>query len=633
MRLTIICISCLFFISKKIYSQSLVNKEWENNHGNPLGMDWTNSKTNKANELLHVGNTFVAQEGADVKTTKYDNNGLALWEAVYNSQENFNDYGIALEEDSQGNIYVLGTTDNNNTATNFDILLLKYGNNGALLWSTSFNSSFDKNDVGTDLKLDENGNIYVCAVSEVSAGNQDYLILKYTNNGTLIWSNRYDYAALSDIPIGIDFDINGDIFFTGASASSLNNWDFTIARFSSLGNLTGDARFPLPGIGFDQPLAFRKDIFNNTYITGRTSTDGINYDIKTIKLNPSFVVQWERTLDFEGKNDEGQAIDIDENGNVYIGGFVSKANNIKEAIVVKYDANGNEIWNKKYKGSDVSADAMIKSLKAKNNDEIYILGEEKGNNGTKDAVVSKLNGQGGVNWQKKVTSTADDKPKAIHVSNNGNVFVSLIKNGQLNEYSNIKFNEYNKGKEVVLSPSGKPLYVAHELVVRFHQNALKTAAIDNTIGSKVAVFGDLDYFLRPNALLSFNDAFKNLCVENKNSTIANPCGIKVVKIFKELKTTTTTTTNRLGDIINIPDFWTTLLLVFPPEVDIQHATEALKSIPSVSVYSEPNYIIELTSPPNDPLYNLQTSLFYETFQDDDTAHINMQEAWGIVPKG
>lgn len=625
-------ITILFLLfSLLIYSQTFVNKEWEVNSGNPIGLEWSSSIVNNNNELIHVGNSLVANQGADIKITKYNTNGQIIWESYYNSTGSYNDYGIAVIEDLNQNIYVLGATDNN-TNTNHDIIVLKYNSIGTLLWSTNYNSTYNLNDIGTAIKLDNSGNIYVAALSEVNLTNQDFLLIKYSNSGNFIWSNRYDFASLTEIPISLDIDNNGFIYITGASASSLNNWDYAVAKFSDMGSLIGDARFPFPGNGFDQPLAFRKDLIGNMYITGRTSMDGINYDIKTIKLNPSYILLWEKTYDQAGKNDAGNAIDLDQNGNVLVGGYTSKANNIKEMIILKYDANGNEMWQHKQAGTKTNQDAVIKSLKV-HNDVIYFVGEETGLNDTKDAIISKINNQGAIKWQKKVNSNAVEKPVALNVSNNGNVFVSLLKNGNLTEYSNLKFTEFTKDDDVVLNNQGEPIYMAHELIVRFKQNSLDINAIDNNIGTKTTEYENLDFFLRPNAMDAFNTALKDLCVRNDASTATNPCGIKAVKVFKELKTTLTTTSSRLGETIRVPDFWATLLLVFPEDMNISSVHNALKTIPNVVVYSEPNLMIELDEGANDPLYFSQKSLYNEDFFDIDTNHINIQEAWDIVPSG
>lgn len=71
---------------------------------------------------------------------------------------------------------------------------------------------------------------------------------------------------MPEFPIGIDFDDNGDVFVTGASGSTINRWDYSIVKYTVGGTFLGDERSVMPGIGFDQVLAFARDSLNNIYI-------------------------------------------------------------------------------------------------------------------------------------------------------------------------------------------------------------------------------------------------------------------------------------------------------------------------------------------------------------------------------
>jgi len=253
-----------------LQAQTYINKEWETTNGNPLGLQLTSSVTNSSNQLISVGNTSVAGQGANILITKFERDGSIIWQSEFNTSGTNNDYGVALTEDNVGNIIVVGTTDNNSTI-NFDVVVLKYNTSGNLLWSAVYNSSFNLNDIATSVKVDTSGNVYVGATSIGATTNFDFLVLKYNSSGALQWNNRYDFASLIEIPIGVNIDINGDVFITGASASSSISWDFTIAKFSPNGTFINDVRSSLQGVGFDQPLAYKKDAAGNIYITGRSS--------------------------------------------------------------------------------------------------------------------------------------------------------------------------------------------------------------------------------------------------------------------------------------------------------------------------------------------------------------------------
>ncbi|MFT4062922.1 MAG: SBBP repeat-containing protein [Edaphocola sp.] len=188
-------ISILYFVHNTCLAQVHVNKEWEAVGGTPLRFDWSASIANAANQLTTTGNTIVSGQGANILIARYNVNSSIAWEAIFNTSGTNNDYGVALAQDLTGNTYVVGATDNGDS-TNYDVVVLKYNSMGMLQWSQTYNSAYSKNDIGSGITIDINGDVYVCASSEGDGTGYDFLVLKYNASGTLQWSNRYDYKAL-----------------------------------------------------------------------------------------------------------------------------------------------------------------------------------------------------------------------------------------------------------------------------------------------------------------------------------------------------------------------------------------------------------------------------------------------------
>ncbi len=142
--------------------------------------------------------------------------------------------------------------------------------------------------------------------------------------------------------------------FFSSNAQLGSNWDWastsTVATYS-------------PG---RQILDITTDNQQNVYAVGRfmgsitlggstiaTSGDGtVNFnfdeDAFVIKYNSTGQVQWLQRFGIAktGSNQVGQVINVDTNGNVYIGGYGMTGNNSNNAFLVKYDANGNLLWSK-----------------------------------------------------------------------------------------------------------------------------------------------------------------------------------------------------------------------------------------------------------------------------------------------
>ncbi len=125
-------------------------------------------------------------------------------------------------------------------------------------------------------------------------------------------------------------------------------------------------------VGNSSPMA--TDASGNTYVTGRftgttdfgsfTVSSGTSYQSAAFvaKYNSAGVCQWVKTLSGASPsfpyNNAGRNIGVDASGNCYVAGYLSEAagatvafgsdvltgNGANQFYLVKYDANGNEIW-------------------------------------------------------------------------------------------------------------------------------------------------------------------------------------------------------------------------------------------------------------------------------------------------
>ena len=609
-----------------------VNREWKDYTGNPVfnpllnpfGLEWTKSIVTATNDIITVAHTNVSGQGENILLSRYTEDGSLLWQTDYNTSGTQNDYGIDVAEDSNGDIYVCGTTDNGGN-TDYDVLLLKYDNTGSLLWAISYSGPDGLNDIGTAIKINGSGDVYVAASNENNSTSYDYLVIKYDNSGSLLWSNTYDYANLIDVPVGIIVR-GGSVLVAGASANSLTDWDYAVADFNeTTGSYNGDARSNISGIGYDQPLAFKKDATGNTYLTGKASTNGINYDIRTVKISPTNAIVWTQTFDAYGLEDVGNTIAIDNNGDVIVGGYITKTNNKKDLICLKYSSNGSLLWQHNQPSKDGNADAYIQAITLNTtNNNIYFIAGEKGIGTNKEALIGKIKSNGDKGWEKSIKGNYDYLPSDIQYGGFGSpgIYTIAIKDSTVDVYETAYYTELETDTAMIYHSSGLPSFKKHELIIRFQPSAINTAAVDNQVGTKEMEFGDLSEFLTSSAYGTFTNSLRSYC--------DGDCDIKAIKIFKQIPTTYTATTSRLGQTIRVPDFWSALLVVLPSNITIANAHAAFETIPTVVGYSHPNYIAQLHSP-NDSIYPQQISLHTNTLYPN--ANINVEEAWSIIPKG
>lgn len=614
-----------------IQSQTNVNREWQENSGtpvinpfvNPAGLDWYSSITNSLGQIITTGHTNVSGQGENLYLKKLSATGAVIFTVTFNSSGTNNDYGIALTQDASNNIYVVGTTDNGGT-TNYNVLLLKYNASGVLQFSVTYAGPAGLNDIGTSVKRDASGNIFVACSSEGTSTSYDYRLNKYSPTGTLLWSSTYNFVSLIDVPLGLT--INGNtVSVNGTSASSATKWDYCNANFNTTtGTFQSATRTNIPGVGFDQPYAFVKDASQNIYLTGRNSTTGTNYNIFTVKISPTYSLMWTQFYDLAGQDDLGSDIDVDASGNIIVGGFTTKSNGIKQATILKYNPSGTLLWQYHQAGKKETADASITGLCVNSNSDAYFVAGETGTSNLQEVLVGKISSTGYIVWERSIASPQNNVPAKINLNTDGTILVTSLRKGSPDTYQTTKYSEFVAPTNVIMTSSGLPFCRASELIVRFLPSALNIPAIDNQIGTKISEYGNLKDFMKTSAYNTFTTSLNKLCPGGR-------CDLKAVKMYKNFPSTYTSTTSRLGTSVTVPDFWATLRVILPTGVTVQQARTALETIPSVVGFSHPNYIGYTSSVPNDSLYASQNSLHPTiTYPNAD---INVEEAWDVFPQG
>ncbi len=87
------------------------------------------------------------------------------------------DAAYAISLDDSGNVYVTGGSDSSETLT--DYATIKYNNSGIEQWVARYNGPRNELDFAQDITTDNLGNVYITGYSEGSGNNYDYTTIKY----------------------------------------------------------------------------------------------------------------------------------------------------------------------------------------------------------------------------------------------------------------------------------------------------------------------------------------------------------------------------------------------------------------------------------------------------------------------
>jgi hypothetical protein len=258
----------------------LINKTWGSpNYGVGYGID-----------LDKVGNIYITGYRTDYEAynnimilLKYNTSGDLIWNTTLGI---IHSEGKDLIVDGLGDIYVTGYEQNDEG--NLDVCLLKYNSFGSLEWERTWGGTED--DHGEGITLDKFGNVYVTGYKQISLNNHDLCLLKYDSFGNLTWAKTWG-GDENDYGTDIKIDNSGEIYITGATGSFKENSNFVdilLAEFDNQGNCVG---YKIWGAwsGTDYGFGLLLDDQGYAYITGTMISPDFNnfVDIFLLKYDVS----------------------------------------------------------------------------------------------------------------------------------------------------------------------------------------------------------------------------------------------------------------------------------------------------------------------------------------------------------
>ena len=306
--------------------------------------------------LDEIGNVYVTGGStgeffSDVVTIKYNSDGVQQWIAIYNGPGNKADYAKAIVMDQLGNVYVTGSSKGDENQDDF--VTIKYNNDGVEQWVARYSGPVSEN-LSEDIAIDTAGNVYVTGSSRGVDADRDYATVMYSPDGIEQWVARYDGPAnAADYPTGIVLDNLGNTYVTGYSYALGTGRDCTTIKYNSVGEQEWIQRYNSPWNDDDYSYAISIDLNSNVYITGCTKTNICNRDYLTIKYDSAGNEQWVQTYDGFSTDswDNSEDIVVDSLGNSYVTGF-SNDFYVCNFVTIKYNATGVEEWVTRFETSE-----------------------------------------------------------------------------------------------------------------------------------------------------------------------------------------------------------------------------------------------------------------------------------------
>lgn len=278
------------------------------------------------------------------------------------------------------------------------------------------------NTQGAMVALDRDNNAYVAG--STSTGG---LLTKYSPTGVQLWqstiNNLGDRQELSWVTV----DPSGNAIVAGRFVDSSGNPSgFLVAKYAPSGNLlTQDLLGPV----FGYAARVSTDAAGNVYVLGSArvanASGNTTEDIVTMKIAPNGLREWLRTFGISSTSaDTPAAMAVTATGNVIVTGGTSG-----QMLLVAYDTAGNQVWSKGIPASTAALDVAIGA-----SGEFYAVGGT-GSPATGQAfLVVKHDANFNEIWRK--TYAVGQYAKRVGIDSLGNVIVTGVATGTTSPYLN-----------------------------------------------------------------------------------------------------------------------------------------------------------------------------------------------------
>ena len=433
-------------------------QQWVARYSGPQnsGAGATALARDRSGNVYVTGDSYSTETSGDYATVKYNSAGIEQWVARYNndSKPNANDRTVAIAVDGSGNVYVTGTSQAAENGAS-DYATVKYNGAGVQQWVARYNGPANDSEFAEALAVDKAGNVYVTGNSWGQGTFGDYATIKYDAAGKEDWVDHYNGPVNEyDRATKIVLDGAGNVYVTGESRSAGSIWyaqdDYATIKYSTSGVRQWIARYNGPANGYDQASDLTVDAFGNVYVTGRSEASYNDYDFATFKYNAAGDRLWlNRETGAGASRDDARAFAVDDLGNVYVTGFSEGPKSATDFATVKFNHNGLQQWAARYNGPGNFFDhaAAIKVDAAGN---VYVTGESEGVDTRGDYATIKYNSAGVQQWVARYNAPGNlpDSPVALEVDRLGNVYVAgyayHTKDGTNTDYTTIKYDANGK---------------------------------------------------------------------------------------------------------------------------------------------------------------------------------------------
>jgi uncharacterized delta-60 repeat protein len=293
---------------------------------------------------------IVTEGGPRAWVIQLDPEGNEVWTYTITDASEAN--AIALLPG--GDVVIAGSA----TIGGLDVLVSRI-NEGGEVWTQTYDGPGSLEDVAVGVVVDGAGDIVVVGSEDAAMDDSDVWIRKYDPDGGEVWTTIHaGKGMLDDAGFGVAVDGNDNVVVAGFVDADATTADGFVARYDS-----GGVEDWFTTIAVDEFQVMRSvavDGDDNVLATGRVGADTLS--IFVAKYDASGAEQWNAMHLESGGPDYGRSVAVDAAGDAYVAGYVNNPGHFLDLWGRKYTADGGELWSIAYRNEEAMLDDAANAI-------------------------------------------------------------------------------------------------------------------------------------------------------------------------------------------------------------------------------------------------------------------------------
>lgn len=323
------------------------------------------------------------------------------------------DFGTSILHSDDGGYLTAGIV-KSFSAGNEDALISKYSENGNLIWNKIWGGA-GIDWAGQIIKISD-GYVLTGYSESFGAGGADVFLVKLSLNGELMWNKTLGRSG-TDLGFGITSTRNGDFVVSGATAGSAGA--VYLAKFSSSGELIWNKTWG--GAGYDEANRVIETSDGGYLVAGRTESYGAGLsDGVLLRYDTDGNLLWNKVYGGTGDDAFWRIIQTSDGGYATVGYTNSFGVTDYDVLISKFDANGDQTWTRTLGGS---ADDISPALIQTNDNGYVITGSTNSYGADHELIFAKFGMNGNLSWSKLWGGAGADRGNDVIQAKDGGYVV------------------------------------------------------------------------------------------------------------------------------------------------------------------------------------------------------------------